>query len=327
MDTTKFTMGIVGLVVIILMVTGAVIPAVENSETIVTEATFSNEDVLTTGEFGSYSTTSVNLVFDLSADTATTIGDAVVTYNGENVNMRSGFNRHMVVVTNSLYIDIDGAGYSNKIFYVTGIDSTDTFNKATGISFGNYVYTISYDASAKTVSLSSTADGFTTLVFENQDLFWSIAPKNQYSYSNSAANMASVYVGQKDIENKTVGILASNATLTIDDSSYYFECVYDKSGVHVITDYTGEYTVTYSWGNNLTLVDGSTDVYKGAAFTFTLSVDGSDTTLTPLRTFLKYEVEGHEVTNSEAALFAIIPLLLIIVAVLYAVRLMGASRN
>lgn len=323
---SRITYGVISLVVIVLLIATTIIPVIEDSQTIVTEAVFSNEEVLTSGEYGSYSDSNVELVFDLSDVGATSIGDAKITYNGKDVTMRSGFNRHEILVTNSLYIEIDGASYSNKIFYVTGIDSTDTMWKGTGITFGNYIFTISYNISNKTVTISSTNEEFTTIVFQNQNYFWSISPKDQYSYSNSATTMANVYVGQKDIDNNTVGILSANATVTVSNVTYQFRCIYDKGGVHVITDYTGAYTVTYSWGD-LTLVDGSTDVYKGASFTFTLTVNGEDSTLTPLRTFLKYEVEGHETSNSNSMLLAIIPLVAMVVPIMLAANMITSRRD
>lgn len=289
MDTTKFTMGIVGLVVIILMVTGAVIPAVENGQSeIRTETQNTGYSYLAT------STDNLNLTASFDSDTST------LTING-----------YAIVLTATVPIFVCGddvAVCTTTGIRFEGADGT-VVPTASAIEVVDGAYTVTTSTDPVTGDLSGTSITYLT---ENGKLSY-FAPSASFNCNeDSKIQMFRIGVSISGVARTHIDAVGTVKNLTSIIKTSTNDGFVEWTDVVVTADYTeqdGYYTVSKL---------NYTGTYNGQTYT------GSVATMSFAPTTYKYISDSD---SSMISLFSIIPLLLIIVAVLYAVRLMGASRN
>lgn len=277
-------MGIVGLVVIILMVTGAVLPAVENAQN--TQITETNN---TTQR---YFVSSSALSVELGA------ADGEATINGVKVSQ--------ITTSDSAYAFTDKFALRSlkssdtwSTWMIIGLfDTTETITKIEGATVSIV------DGSATITRISNPSDTFTCEV--SKVMYPSATGDYGLFYTS---NSTPLYVdADSDLYRIKVG--GTNAYVQagkMDTLTAYF--TYDNGTIT-----TGE---TYTVPSAEHIEEYGSDYYK-----ITESPGSFGAFVAPI----KY----HIVADNDSmliSLFGIIPLLLIIVAVLYAVRLMGASRN
>lgn len=288
MDTTKFTMGIVGLVVIILMVTGAVLPAVEDAQN--DQHTIKqNASALYMIADESSDTVRIETIDSVAYINNVSLGDLVdpavtttVYIWSENCAARSTYNTNDLRWDSWYYVmngtSLTSGFLSNTNYYLIFEDNTVT-------------------AYAKTDdSVYNTAD-YTTLML----------PSNSGSY------------GAWDL----------STPVFVDDESKIYGAYRLGSAWRLISGTVDNLVPS------LVLDSEGNDVTSSTTFTATSTKTANDasnklTAISPIVSVVFAPIEYTEISdnqNTATVLFGIIPLLLIIVAVLYAVRLMGASRN
>lgn len=296
MDTTKFTMGIVGLVVIILMVTGAVLPVVQSSQ----------ESLLVKEQNTDY-----NYVLVSDDDTTYEVlkkatEDASPTINGVEI-------QSIVGGTGAFDVDL----IWDKGVLTTGRNAEDSWNTNLTVYFddngsltGNQ-YVKSAVFSSGVVTLTTTSDTVLTSTYE-----YLLLPSENGTYASYTSS---------DISTKDV-YADSNSTI-------YYYSDYWVSSMLIASGTIKDLAVSLAYSNNVDVTTSvsiavvSEPTEYGASNKID-SIDVTGFTLRNVQVFVPIEYSAvEENSGSEYALIGIIPLLLIIVAVLYAVRLMGASRN
>lgn len=300
MDTTKFTMGIVGLVVIILMVTGAVIPAVEDAQKDqYSTDNNTNERYLIVTD--TVATETNPLILELSADNHFIINGVEDTQAYQaNYDKMWGLN---------ISIRVHDSNYFQAYVWT---DATTGGTKS--------CHKLVYDGSVLTGY--DTVDSVDTEKFTvNTDFFiypYSKGTYGQFSITNSTASNlhinkdANVFVGAVG---NTYEFLKGTYADGFETVGYVGNASYDASTLSY-TAVLSEDSLTWSFGGapSIVLTD-STEVSEPLSNAW-VSVYAP--------------IEYKYISDSDSSiitLVGIIPLLLIIVAVLYAVRLMGASRN
>lgn len=302
MDTTKFTMGIVGLVVIILMVTGAVIPAVENAQ---------DDQRTIVQNTGAYYVSKMDSNIT-AIDFEIAIDGSNVTVNDYTVNLSSySFMRVPIVVTDQFFVILNAGGSAAIGYYGYGNDvfSSDTISSIS-ISIGS-------DGTYTATAGATTDSGTITKLI--------------YAAKNGDMGFFNPSVSPVWIDNNVKAYAVTNSWRSgYGDMSVLGE--FDKSTFTLIS--SGIHTGTMSNVQLSKTIAESTDLaYKLAtspSFTATLTVSDTDESVTLSNVGVIAPIDYTTISDNDASmisLFGIIPLLLIIVAVLYAVRLMGASRN
>lgn len=307
MDTTKFTMGIVGLVVIILMVTGAVIPAVEDAQYDITE-----KEQNTAQKFHALKGADLNTTISVNDSAVLTIGDKTYTWtetSNLSVLISDEFTVEAILYNGDCLLKI--FDYQNNIY--NGSIDTITLTISSG--------TVSYTLSA--TDYTAELKGDVLILDDNGD------------YGIFQGRSATLYV---DLDSK-VYMVCTNVDVSLSSRLDYVvsgtmdklkACTYFQT-MPTFTDTTDTTTITVT---NLTKSDdGHTYILKpDVKVTLSVNLGGSSASLDANNAWnasilapIEYTVTDSN--DSGAVLLGIIPLLLIIVAVLYAVRLMGASRN
>lgn len=297
---------IIGIVVVITVIATTLVPIVGDNSEQMRRTTMSSS--INFAEYGEYYDDDVTMVID-STD-ASTVADTTVKVNDEVINLRSGWNRHVIVDSNNLMIEINTSTSSGAMMYIHGTDINDDYISVT-IAL-NSIATVSYDKTAGTIDVVSGDDTYSF----NSDYFFAVSNNHVYGYINTASSFPNVYVSNKSIEDKTAGILMTfGASITLeDDTTLSIIVISDLSGTRILydpDDFSGEMTAELYF-DNLSLVDGTTDIYTGGTPKIKVTY-GEDlsTVFTPARSFSLIEVEGHVTSTPTTQLIEVIPLLLI----------------
>ena len=300
MDTTKFTMGIVGLVVIILMVTGAVIPAVENAQ----------KDQYSTDN----NSNELYVIAESTEATPTNPIELELTVDG-------------FIIINGVTDTQAFTNYSDKIW-------AENVGIQVGLNSGAYKFLYAYWTDATTVSTnlatklvyngSSLAvyDG-TTLKFEvDSDYF--IYPYSKGTYGQFDQRTASLRA-DLHINKESVVYVGTNG------NGYGFMKGTYADGFQQV-GYSGSATLdtrTLTYTSKLS-EDGLTWQFDSKPIMVLSDSAEVEESTTSDWINIYAPIEYKYISDNDASIISlvgIIPLMLIIVAVLYAVRLMGASRN
>lgn len=322
---------VIALAIIVIMISSVAIPTILSAQEESTSETFSNKDVLDVSLSGSYYTKNVTATIDTTE--AATLADAIITVNGSVVDLPDAWATTVFWSGDNVNCRINGSDATSTAsdILISGIttDNTPYFNF--GMKMGG-VNTIVFDSSAKTITVSGLAQSDSSevsLVFASERIF-TIENKGKCGYASSANVIKQAFISEDQMDGAdTYGQLYQrNTSLTLGESTVSVLLVSDgiETQVYTTTDYSGDplsATISYAGGS---LVDGTTDVYKGVTATFTVT-DGTNTaTLDAYRSFIPIEISGHVTSNEMSGLIGIIPILLIICAVMFAVRMMG-SKN
>lgn len=304
MDTTKFTMGIVGLVVIILMVTGAVLPAVENAQA---------EQATTANNTDMRYTASLDPVGQYVVESKT---DGLYVNDKLACLIPTGSNYFFVIRGNDFTAAYTTTGALVMSIISTGLTSTISLDSGDKFIFDNG--TVSRfeadDSSTTTVTTYSylvipdSVGKYGLFTLGGGHFFHINANVPLYLLMASTSVNSSYSGGNTFIETNSAGQIKKNVTTYLSDGS-------------LVTDSS---TAGLSATLTSTMI-GDIDI-KVTGISFNSTSASGATTVTYALAPVEYKFIDSEDAQYRA-LFAIIPLLLIIVAVLYAVRLMGASRN
>ena len=311
MDTTKFTMGIVGLVVIILMVTGAVLPAVEDAQK------DQSSVALNTSERYSIATPT-ELV------TINTV-DGTGMLNDIPVHQVIGYEDQTEASDATLmaYVVTDKSLYYSKITISSGTVSSGSWvgydlvvNTMLNTDPGS-PFNINTEGSSVVIegnTITTTLPGGTV----DTTINWCMIPDGGGKYGAYLRQGIPDYNVCVD-DGKTVYAVSVGAW-----ASKQFSIIYGTvNNMSNILAYNGgtAQTGTYTINTQKTDYDASNKIIS-------IVSDGISNNTTNSELFVPIEyTKISSDQNTLSVLFGIIPLLLIIVAVLYAVRLMGASRN
>lgn len=174
--------------------------------------------------------------------------------------------------------------------------------------------TITYSASEKTLTVTKNSDS-STIATITANTVMCLKDQGEYVFV-AASGIGDSYFTQKDVKDNKLGYL--DTTITYNELS--LEIVYNKSGIVIYglpegTEYTATLEVV-----GATLVEGTSDVYRGGTPTFTITI-GEDTITESTYRFgqaVIKEAHGHERAGSIYALFGVISILGIVALVVVA---------
>ena len=116
-----------------------------------------------------------------------------------------------------------------------------------------------------------------------------------------------------------------DASITIGGSSYNILLISDEHGIRMASTYSGEATVTLEF-TQLTLVDGTNDVYTGGTPVFTVTAGDTTQTFLAQKSYILTDVVGHE--NSQIGeIISFIPILVAIGLMLACVSLFMSRKG
>lgn len=282
MDAQKLVMGLVGLAVIIMVVTAAVLPTVENAQA-EQKTIKQNSDALFTAI-----PSSETLVYSVTDNVLYINGQAVTDY------IESGTTRVYVVsdagIIRTSYTEGTGWGGAQFVSTLVGGNGIHTITATNTVEFNNGTVKVTTASDPITGSysyvLSPSKDGKYG-AWETTALPKFVDDKSKIYAFYAVSNTAYVASGTLD-------------ALTMD---FYLNAGTPSDPIAVTATYT---PTDNDASNSLTALSGATFRVIMAPLDYTVIDDTQ---------------------NSYTVLLGLIPLLLIIVAVLYAVRLMGSSRN
>lgn len=322
--------GTIMTIVVGIILTGALLVP------IVTDAQAKSGDEITKTTDGAseirsdYYTEDVTVIITSATD-ATTAGDATVTVNGDTVTNDSGISVPIVFTLNT-YISLaddsaDSIGYYR--FYSTTTPTMGNF------AFG-HTYTITYDASEDTVSMTDKdlSDNTTSTVVSDLDTAYFFAAKEggAYAYGHrDSYTFGNFYVNDSMLSSDLLGLFRLAGTATVGETTVKYVVVVSDASVDVIVD--SGYTATVSLEVlNEELVDGTADIYNhGVAYlNLTISDDDSDdvysAALVPLDFWALDSADGHDATGPAYAVYAVVPVVVIIAIMMLAVGMIRSKE-
>lgn len=302
MDTTKFTMGIVGLVVIILMVTGAVLPAVEDAQ----KEQYSEKN----------NTTQRFTMASISDEIVIGCDASGVIINDVHYDVASSLTT--IAIGEDLQISYYKPGptlavQSGTLYSGTAVSTAET------VTLSNGEFTVS-----KPTPVTGTYTSPLYLLSSSGDYgVFSGINEGQFGISNESTLWAFVQVAFTidGVSTSVRGIVSGTPT-----DIHFVDAWDNTAGTAIALE-----DITVSWGTAPDKVDDVHYLISHRNITVKYTVD--DVEYSADSTFpngILAPIEYKYISDNDASvisLIGIIPLLLIIVAVLYAVRLMGASRN
>lgn len=240
-----------------------------------------NEGMKTAGDSVTYTNNAVGS-FKLNDTSETVIfernADDTITLNGETIAKKDGF--ALASDTLSVFVAFGGRYYVVDQFgeiYSISAASTDTFT----VTYQNGTVTFNNPANASL----NTSETYTWLYSPADNGGWVTAYFNNagYTYYVKSPNDV-ICTGYYSTGENDTGYLYKNNELTL----------------------TGDYTGSVDY--TLTLVDGTTDIYRMTDF----KVNVNDESFTPWCTLIKADVVGHATSGATYDMLGIIPLLVIV---------------
>lgn len=263
--------------------------------------------------------------------------DVVIVFDSP---LGSTTNTSTTITIGDWYTDVSTAGITEVLFIgdTFFIQISPAGNALMGIIRGIYEgvslnqnmvleteYTLEYSVSDGNVKLTSLkhSDNTTATVFEvSTSVFFAVHENGGYSltretyaggryaYENMAIDPANITTGK-------LGASAGTTSLTVGESTISVVWTLTDRGVQCATTTAG-YTLTGTVNveGTLTLVEGTTDIYKGGTPTITInavkdddpSVTGS-ITFTPEASYVLRTVNGHATTGALYDVYGLIPLI------------------
>lgn len=336
METQNLMKIIISLVVGVVLFSAILVPSVGTAlVTAGDEITKTNASP--TNQYCDYYTDDVTIVFD-SPDGSTTNATTTITIGDYSTDMSTVGISEILFVGDTFYIQLSAYG-STSMGIIRGAYDGNVLNA--NLNLG-YKYTLEYDASEELVTLTSLNNNTSVeaTVFEvTSSVFFAIKEDGAYSltretYSSGQYAYANMAIDMDNVSNGTLGVLTSTYGMTIDGQSITVIYTVTTAGVQALS-YTEGYTVTgtVAVSGDLTLVDGTTDIYTGGTPVITLTITNDTTqesvtsTTTPEAAYILREVDGHADSGANYSLISIIPLLVLVGLVLGAIGSLIARRD
>lgn len=315
---------VIALVLGAILVGGLLAPTVAGiQDTVGNPITKSNSDILHYGEYGSYADESFTMEI-VNAEDATSVADTTIYLNGEQVIVRDSFNRHIILDSDNLLVELNTRTNTSHPTIITYLDNGLTTQIESAMQ---KTVTVEYNKTAGTITVIVTPSGDTeqTIVLDASYVF-SISNVQDYCYINSSEYFPQCFITQKDIDNNTSGVISLYTTnIELDGETVYLKIVSDIDGVKVFNPVASgqsptdkEITAKLNF-SGLHIADGTTDILTGGTVTFSIYVDGEyHSDVTPTRYYIINEVSGHETAGPAYVMFGVIVLLGIVMLVVIA---------
>lgn len=322
---------VVAIAIIVLIVSTVAVPVIEDSKTDVSMVTYHNDKV-SNSYMKNYGNEDFTLV--LNGTNATTVGEVAVSLNGEPY-QRSILGNYPVIISDSFILRLQGTASTNYSAFMFGIDSDgNKYGFASGTLSGSMpmsdIHTIHYDAASSTITVQSTTAAFESITFSTNNV---VALTNTLSDDSFIyyENISQVYNSVKASSIDDFVLLTYNSTISIAGTSVLFTVVVSSSDVYIMHGTNFDLMADYSISYSASPVDGYTDLYDVSNIEITVhcTYEGQEysNTFVPNKSYYAYAVETHEITNSDIALLDVIPVLLFLVPVMFAVRMIQTRRN
>lgn len=171
------------------------------------------------------------------------------------------------------------------------------------ITYNSGTYTVDYTPTSGTASTLTYSDGTWGFIVCNED---------------EAEYYESIRTGNNPFYAKTTNDVVCSGIYTTGDFDTFYYYYNGTSGCN--SGYTASTDV------ELTLADGTTDIYTG---TVTVSIsDGTDTEeFTPYRIMIPLEVTGHSASGAMYSIYGLIPIILVVALVMGAIGMIATGRR
>lgn len=311
MNTMEMIKGVLFAIIGILVVVSLAIPIFNGLQGNMAEPTTIDNE-LRYEAYGTYYDNDTVLVIDGS--TATT--GTGVTYSVNGVTVSSPHVRSVIFVSDNMVIENNSTDGHMGFYSYTDMDGVSRYN--IGTSLGQ-IMTITFDASEKTLTVTSTANGWTDIICNATYVFTLSTSENaKYGWYNSANKYAEFYWSDGEFKNRTSAVFKSQRfSLTLGEDTVSGYITWDKYNVTVWYDrstYNYDITAEIVWNGNQVLAPDTLDVYVGGIPTFTVTSDTGDKVenITIERSYGLITAHGKSTDTVMNVLVGIIPLLLVV---------------
>lgn len=326
--TNKLMVLVICAVVSVLVIVTIAAPILSSaSESLNEKVTYSNSDLVTGMPYGRY-WVDEDMTLVLDGTDAATAADVVITVNGETIT-NNPYGYQIMMESEDVVLTFSGGASQTNMGFIT-YPNNGELKKGIGIKIGT-VATMNYDASEHTLSIAFTS----AYDVENSqtytvDYVFSVANDSagNYVFTNDNNAVRSTYMTNESLNDGSLAVFISSATITIGGTEYSGSLIKDKYSSRFVSAYTGEYELTLSYSDS-TLIPGTTDVYSGGLPVFTLSIEGQDPqTANVTKGYFITEITG---TSSEdtpiQTMIEIMPLLMIVGVILAIVGTIAYNRQ